>query len=351
MEAHIAELCALDHDYEVALAEYNAFADFCDTFEGDDIPDNLYEVACEIYGGDLARSAGSAIVKLAKKVWEIIVKILKWIQDFIVRRMKNLKFSSKNLERLYKVIANDRDLYDNNLKTLTKFVPDKQSFQEAQMQLAILYNNNAKLVDQLTVRYDASGNLVTTSDDLNEALLKFDCSLQSNTSNNGAIELFVYDYVSKNKVSFSKDTFSKTFLERIALGRSNDNWNSFDFESAVKGIIASNKAAINVPEKSMLAAARFQANKWLEEAKEEADNGKALRMTQSAQGLVKNVMNIIILEETVSHICSTIVERMGAYAVSGTLSLEDADLKNKAKNANLNPAANPLLGLKFLSLI
>lgn len=356
MQGYMATLSAMEYECDKAMAEYKAFVEFCDTFEGDIIPDDLYTVAQEVYGADLAKSAGQAIVKLAKKIWEWIVKILVFVEDLVVKffQSKWYKGSFERFKRLKEKLASDITTYDSRLLNTTKFVPDKQLFDMYQTNLSVLFNANRTLIETLLSN--------TPKNDLFDSLTMIGCPISSEIKQglNGKPvifrELYVDNHVTGDRSPFSKESFERLITDSMLYGTDRDKqaWSTRNLISAIDGVITLNAMSIKLPYRPLITKAKFAAKNLIDEveaAGKSEDNTYSQESHDQlmvAHSLVNLVTKILQLEMQLAAVLSNIVERMGAYCISpGALNLKDADLDYK----NANTSGGPFIAFNIGSVL
>lgn len=328
METFHAELSVMEYNYDMALSEYQSFLDFSNTFEGDDIPDNLFEVATEVFGGGMVKSVGANIALLAKKIWEIIVKIFKWLQDFTKRIVKAIGFSNKNLRKLKAKLGSDRDRYDAGMKRITKFLPSSNDMSKLQDNLALLIDSNKDIVDSL------SGGL-SSNNQLTEALSALYCDLRlvdPGDSDKEYMQLFITDPKKNTTQAFDLTAYKRIVQDSITFAATDDEWKTYHLEEVIERAMTANVAMIRVPTKQILNKAELQAKKWIDEGTETQNTS----MLIAARGLVQVVTDILNVQIAIAGLCNNICTRAGAYLVGGALSLGDVDL-SPSKNADTGP--------------
>lgn len=349
----MAQYSAIEFEYKLAVAKFESFVEFTSTIAGDEIPDDLYNVATEIFGGDLAKSIGAGIVALAKKIWDLVVRIITWIGDIVSRIYKRIILDTGQLKKLDGLLAADREKYDYNLKNLTRFVPKKSEFISVQENLAILYSYNSKLIK---IIQDQNMDLR----EFTGAVSYLHCSIQgvtNNSNNTDEMKLIVIDTIRNQNVEWNKDIYTAVLINSMDIGNvaKGADWTTYDLQAAISAVINANNQGIRANSMNVLANAKQTAKQWLDEVQnidpnatqEEVD--KARKLAVYAGDMVKLISNIYQLELVTTSISTNIVSRMAAYAISpGTLNLDD--ISTSVKGAN-NASVNPLLGLKLFSVI
>lgn len=354
----MAQHSVLEYEYKLAVAEFESFLEFTDTIEGNEIPDDLYETAVEIFGAGLAKSIGEGIVKFAKKIWEIIVRIVTWIGDIIVKVFRRLGLDTKRLEQADKVLAKgDTAQFDNNLKTLTRFTPDKQEFINVSQNLAILYSFNKNLIGMI----EDQG---MDHRDFTEAVASLGCLIKGVVGKDSAgesrdeMKLYINDYKHNVQTAWDRGIYMNVLKDMLNVGVVEEgvSWTTLDLRAALRSVINANKQGLSTYSMNLMVKAQYAAKQWIDEANSlagDAQNNEVLdksrKLVAYAGDMVKLISDIYQLELTVTDVCTNVVSRMAAHAISpGSL---DLGASTPGKSGANTGERNPLLALRLFSIM
>jgi len=355
MENFIAEYCELNYECDKAIAEYESFVEFSNTFEGDEIPDELLDTANEIYGGDLVKSVGSNIGKFLKKIWELIVKLFRWVEGFIKRIIMIVGRSNKDLKKLIEKIKSDRDKYKELIKTLKKYTPTLDRFIETKDNLIELINYNKDLIEELKGR--------TSTSKLTNILSELSCEFRSvpvqvefsdpndNTMELFATELSIVNPATRKVLPFDRETYLQIMEQHLKVGDS-EGWTAFDLEAAIESVMVLNNVNLGAYMGYLTTASKFTTSKWKAQSEELAEAGKsneAMTLANTARGLTKTVADIVNVEMTLVLLFNSIVRQMGAYVVSGGGTIDTSKVNYGVTKSRVG--GNPLFALKLFSAI